>query len=233
MKRMLLVSALAFAISAPAFAADLPLPPATVTYVPAAPPFSWSGFYLGLNAGYGVGWSKWSSPLGAMGSFATNGAIGGGTIGANYQWGQAVFGVEGDIDWQNLRGASTTGPCSGAVGLVGSCATASNWISTVRGRVGVALDHLLLYGTGGGAFTNVKPSTAALPYGGGAVAGWTAGVGMEYASTDNWTIKAEYLFADFQHVSCNVGSCGLAAPATVSFTENMIRLGINYKFGYW
>ena len=230
MKRILLVGALAIATFAPAFAADLPAP-APAPYVPPVRTFSWSGFYLGLNGGYGFGQSKWTSPLVTLGGFNIDGGLAGGTVGGNYQWGQFVVGVEGDVDWQNLRGSQTTGLCATVV--VGSCAAASNWMSTIRARAGFAVNRALLYATGGAAFTNVKPSTGALPYGGGSEPGWTAGAGVEFAMTDSWTVKAEYLYAKFQNATCPVGSCGLAAgPATVSFNENIVRVGVNYLFNY-
>jgi outer membrane immunogenic protein len=244
MKRILLAGALALATSVPSLAADLPPAPpppprAPAAYVPAAPAFSWTGFYVGLNAGYGFGQTKWNTAFGTVGNFSTNGPLAGGTIGGNYQWGQLVLGVEGDIDWQNLRGATATQPCTSVVIAVipigiGGCATASNWIATIRGRVGVAMDHALLYGTFGGAFTNIKPSTGALAYGGGSEPGWAAGGGVEYAVTGNWSAKLEYLYAGFQRTTCNVGSCGIlgAIPAPVRFTEGMVRVGANYKFGY-
>lgn len=65
---------------------------------------------------------------------------------------------------------------------------------------------------------------------GGTEAGWTAGAGIEYAITENWTTKLEYLYASFQNATCNAGSCGGLAPASVSFNENIVRLGVNYKF---
>jgi outer membrane immunogenic protein len=71
-----------------------------------------------------------------------------------------------------------------------------------------------------------------LPYGGGNEPGWTAGAGVEFAMTDNWTVKLEYLFADFEHATCPVSSCAAAAPATVSFNENIVRVGANYLFNY-
>ena len=121
MKRILLVGALVFASLASAFAADLP-PPAPAPYVPVVTTFSWSGFYLGLNGGYGFGQSKWNSAIGTVGGFATDGGLAGGTVGGNYQWGQFVVGVEGDIDWQNLRGSQTNAPCA-AVAVVPRPAT--------------------------------------------------------------------------------------------------------------
>jgi outer membrane immunogenic protein len=241
MKRILIAGALALATAAPAFAADLPPPVAPprapTAYVPAPPAFSWTGFYIGLNAGYGFGQTKWTAPSGTVGGFSTTGPLAGGTIGGNYQIGQLVLGIEGDADWQNIRGAQTSGLCAPAA--IGGCATASSWVATIRGRVGFAADRALFYATAGGAFANVKPSTGALPYGGGTEAGWTAGAGIEYAMTDNWTAKIEYLFADFQHASCAVGSCSAGnpfvlpvGPASVALTESMVRVGVNYKFGF-
>jgi outer membrane immunogenic protein len=229
MKRILLIGALALATSVPALAADLPPPaPAPAPYIPAAPILTWTGFYIGLNGGGGFGSSNWSTPAGSVARFPADGLMTGGQIGGNYQIGQFVIGAEGDIDWQNLRGSQVNGICAPAA--VGGCATASTYFATVRGRAGYAPEHVLFYVTGGGAFTNVKPSTALLPYGGGAETGWTAGAGIEYLMTYNWTMKVEYLYANFQKATCNAGSCGVLAPATVSFNENVVRLGVNYKF---
>jgi outer membrane immunogenic protein len=240
MKRILIAGALALATAAPAFAADLPpaAPPpprAPVAYVP-APVFSWTGFYVGLNAGGAFGASTWTTPVGSVSSFSTIGALFGGQAGGNYQIGQFVIGAEGDFDWQNLRGASASGICG--IAAVGGCAVASNWIATIRGRAGFAADRALFYVTGGGAFANVKPSTAALPYGGGTEAGWTAGGGIEYAMTDNWSAKVEYLYVSLESATCNASACAAPAavpafalaPATVSFHENIVRAGVNYKF---
>ena len=229
MNRILLIGALALATSVSALAADLPPPaPAPAPYIPPPAVLSWTGFYIGLNSGGGFGSSTWSTPFGAVSRYQVDGLMTGGQIGGNYQIGEFVIGAEGDIDWQNLRSAQGNGICAFAV--VGGCATASNYFATIRGRVGYAPQHMLFYVTGGGAFTNVKPSTAALPYGGGAETGWTAGAGIEYLMTYNWTMKLEYLYASFQNATCNAGSCGVLAPATVSFNENVVRLGVNYKF---
>lgn len=227
MKRIVLVGALIFASFTSALAADLP-PPTPVPYVPVERPFSWTGFYLGLNGGFAFGQSNWNSAVGTVGSFSVDGGLAGGTAGFSYQWGQFVIGLEGDGDWQNLRGSQTNAPCF----AIGSCATASNWISTVRARAGFAVNRALIYATGGGAFTNIKPSLATLPYGGGNEPGWTAGTGVEFAMTDSWTVKAEYLYAKFQNATCTAGSCGAAAPANASLNENVVRVGVNYLFNY-
>ena len=62
--------------------------------------------------------------------------------------------------------------------------------------------------------------------------GWTSGVGVEVAVTDNRTAKAEYLAVGFEHASCGLGNCLAVPPVTVKFYESMARAGINYKFGY-
>jgi outer membrane immunogenic protein len=102
-------------LTAPALAADLPPPAAPppqapVAYIPAAPAFSWTGFYVGLNAGYAFGQSNWTSPMGSTGWFNVSGPLAGGTIGGNYQIGQLVIGAEGDIDWQNVKGSLSATP---------------------------------------------------------------------------------------------------------------------------
>src|SRR5664280_774229 len=75
------------------------------------PPFSWTGFYIGINGGGAWGRSDWSNTLGTN-TIDTSGAVVGGTIGYNYQMGQTVFGLEGDGDWSNLRGSTTGGACT-------------------------------------------------------------------------------------------------------------------------
>jgi outer membrane immunogenic protein len=202
-----------------------PPPRAPAAYIPiASPAYNWSGFYLGLNTGYGFGDSTWSTP--ASGSFAVDGAMAGATLGWNYQIGQLVLGIEGDYDWQNVRGSA---PNCAATGF--SCDTASNWYGTFRGRLGYAMDRIMLYGTAGGAVTDVKVSAAALPWTGNTELGWAAGAGVEGAITDNLTAKIEYLFTDYGNTSCAVGSCGAGNTGNVKFYESMVRAGLNYKFG--
>jgi outer membrane immunogenic protein len=192
--------------------------------MPVSPAYNWSGFYIGLNAGYGFGDSTWNAPGFTSGSFSVDGAMAGGTLGWNYQIGQLVLGVEGDYDWQNVRGSST--PCAG---FAFSCDTASNWYGTFRGRVGYALDRIMIYGTAGGAVTDVKVSASALPWTSNTELGWAAGGGIEGAVTDNLTAKVEYLFTYYGSTNCTVGSCG--GTATVKYSESMVRAGLNYKFG--
>jgi outer membrane immunogenic protein len=232
MKRILIAGAFALAAGGQALAADLPQPgppPPRVpsTYVPTtAPVYNWSGIYFGINGGYAFGSSNWTSPgLPSTGAFSTNGFLVGGTLGGNYQWGQFVLGIEGDGDWTNLTGTTSNTSCS-----VFACTTQSDWLATVRGRAGYAFDRILVYGTGGAAFGNLQASSGTLPFSSSTQVGWTAGAGIEAALSPNWTAKVEYLYVDLGSQSCGFGNCG--APTTVSLTENVVRAGINYKFGW-
>ena len=157
--RWRLVAAAAIAVAAyiPALAADLPIP----SYPPPLPVavYNWTGIYIGINGGFGTGNSNWSDgPIGTTGSFPTSGFLIGGTAGVNYQIGEYVFGIEGDGDWTNLHGnsGSTCGAISAVVIPPVSCQTQSQWLATVRGRVGYAFDRIFLYGTGGAAFGNIQ-----------------------------------------------------------------------------
>jgi outer membrane immunogenic protein len=234
MKWILIATAMVLATSGEAIAADLP--PQGLPSPQSAVFYNWTGFHVGINAGYGTGTSNWADgPLGSTGGFPTSGFLAGGTVGANYQIGQYVFGIEGDGGWTNLRGnsGSTCGGIAAVVPPPVSCQTQSDWLGTVRGRVGYAFDCILVYGTAGAAFGNVQtglnpPST----FDGAVEAGWTAGV--EVAFAQNWTAKAEYLFVDLPNASCTTAAnCGGAAGSIVSFNENIIRAGVNYKFGPW
>ena len=243
MKRLACAVALIlFAGSSAALAADFGAPPPPPVYaapppVYAAPPpvypiypiFSWSGIYVGVNGGGAFGQSNWTDPVfGNTGNFDVSGGLFGGAVGANYQTGPWVFGVEGDWDWTSLSGTTFNGSCA----FVG-CTTQSNWLATVRGRAGWAWDRVLFYGTAGAAFANVQAAAGAFPFMSSTEPGWTAGVGLEYAFAPNWTAKAEYLFVDLGSASCTgAANCGGAAGASVSLTENLMRGGFNYRFSW-
>jgi outer membrane immunogenic protein len=214
----------------PAFAADLPppiAPPprAPAAYVPVATEYNWSGFYVGVNGGYGFGNADWTGGAVASGRFNASGLLIGSTVGANYQIGQFVLGIETDMDYATLKG-------NGPAGFCANCQTTSNWLGTTRGRAGFALDRVLFYGTGGAAYARVNAAANGVIDGSTAL-GWAAGAGVEGALADRWTAKIEYLYADFGHGSCT-SACGSLPFATqsVSLKENFIRLGVNYKFGY-
>jgi outer membrane immunogenic protein len=220
MKRLVLALVSVAALAGTAAAADLNRPmPAPYYKAPVvAPVFSWTGFYLGLNGGGGFGRSAWDS----TGSFNTSGGLVGGTIGYNYQIGQAVVGIEGDIDWADINGTTNN-----ACGL--GCKTSDSWLSTVRGRLGYAADRFMPYITGGAAFGDVKAATPGFAGANSDRAGWTLGAGLEFAVAQNWSVKAEYLYVDLGKFNCGI-SCGAAVTDNVSFTTNLVRAGVNYHF---
>jgi outer membrane immunogenic protein len=232
--RLVAAAAIVVASGGHALAADLPVP----SLPPPLPVYNWTGFYLGINGGFGTGNSNWSDgAIGTTGSFPISGYLIGGTAGINYQIAEYVFGIEGDGDWTNLTGnsGSTCGAISAVVTPPVGCQTQSQWLATVRGRVGYAFDRILVYGTAGAAFGSVQtglnpPST----FDSTIEAGWAVGGGLEYAFAQNWTAKVEYLFVDLPNISCTtVGNCGGAAGSIVSFNENIFRAGVNFKFGPW
>jgi outer membrane immunogenic protein len=249
MKRMLFAGAVMLAATGSTLAADLPpsMPPpppprAPAAYVPIAPPmYNWGGIYIGLNGGYGFGTSSWTAPAGTTGpgSFNTNGALAGATLGANFQTGQFVFGIEGDGDWSNIKGSTTsTTACLGTAATSCTLQTSNTWLATLRARMGVAWDRVLIYGTAGGAGGNITANLSGTGITGGSTSnsefGWTAGGGLEFGITDNLTAKVEYLYVDLQHgsYSCSAAACGTAAAITgpVSFTTSLARVGLNLKF---
>ncbi len=232
MKRLLMAGAFALAAGGQALAADLPQPGpppprAPASYAPLPPPvFSWTGFYLGVNGGYAFGQSDWTASTRTTGSFSTSGFLAGGTLGANYQWGQFVFGIEGDGDWTNLGGSPALSSCSGPGGI--ACTTKSDWLATARGRAGFAWDRILFYGIAGGAFGNLLAGSTG-SFDTSTQIGWTAGGGIEAAITPNWSAKLEYLYVNLGSMTCNV-NC--VTGTTVPLTENVVRAGINYKFSW-
>jgi outer membrane immunogenic protein len=227
MKRLPLLAcvvALTETFGASAFAADVSLfkGPAPAFE---APVFSWTGFYLGINAGYGFGKSEWSNATTA-GSIDPQGALVGATFGYNWQTGSWVLGAEGDINatWISNSTTSGTGLCAGGTG----CDTHNTWLGTARARLGYAWNRYLPYVTGGGAFGTVKMS----PNTGGSEIdtrlGWTAGAGVEYAYKDAWSVKLEYLYTDLGTATCSASTCG--ADTDVSYKANLVRAGLNYRF---
>lgn len=222
MKRVILAGVSALAVvtmMGAANAADLPrrraeMPVKAPAYMPA---FSWTGFYVGINGGGGFGRSNWSA-LGT--NLDTSGGLVGGTVGYNWQAGQTVFGLEGDVDWSGIKGSDACG------GL--ACETKNDWLGTFRGRVGYAFNRVMPYVTGGLAVGNVKASTI-----NGSNdetrAGWTLGAGIEANIVGPWSAKIEYLYADLGKTTCS--TCGLGAtPTDVDFHTNIVRAGINYHF---
>jgi outer membrane immunogenic protein len=212
---------LALAAVGSARAADLSVAPIyKAPPLVAAPAYNWSGFYVGVNGGGGWGTSSWDS----TGSFNLSGAVVGGTAGMNWQIGHAVLGLEGDVDWSSLKGTATTLACPAG------CTTNNDWLATVRGRAGYAFDRFLPYVTGGLAVGDIKAATPGFAGATQTNAGWTAGGGVELALTNNWTAKAEYLHVDLGNMNCGF-SCGVVANNNVALKSDVVRGGVNFRFG--
>jgi outer membrane immunogenic protein len=196
--------------------------------------YAWSGFYVGLNVGYGFSDGKTdigiADPSGfaqfvaANGGFPLNysfdrsGYLVGGQAGYNMQSGPYVWGVEGDISITGIDGSTSVfTPTCPVCGGPNTSTVSQNmdWFGTLRARFGYALGQWLFYGTGGLAFGNVKYSylQTNVPFGGpltiaasdsAVEVGWTFGAGVEYG-WERWSAKAEYLYYD-------LGDHSLTAP---------------------
>ena len=222
MKRVVFAFVALAAMTAIAAAADLARR-APAPYYPAQPAivqiYNWTGFYIGINGGGGFGSSNWDS----TGSRDVSGGLIGGTAGYNYQFGQVVAGIEGDIDWSGING-STTNLCPPG------CQTSNTWLATVRGRLGYAADRFMPYITGGAAFGNIKASVPGFAQTSSDNSGWTIGAGLEAAFAPNWTAKVEYLYVNLGSFNCGLNCGGGLATDNVSFHANLLRAGVNYKF---
>jgi outer membrane immunogenic protein len=214
MKKFLLAALLA-GVATSALAADLPTrkapPPPTPAYAP--PAFTWTGFYIGVNGGYGFGdltKSNFGSP---------SGGLVGGTAGYNYQIGQFVAGVEGDLDWADLN--------KSGVNAIAPYKTDIDSLATVRARAGFAVDRALLFVTGGYAGAEMNASYAGIGSQSDWRSGGVIGGGLEYAFTDNISAKAEYLYAPFYDKSYFGGTPGAEKSG---LDLSLVRAGLNYKF---
>lgn len=229
MKRVAWAAALAAVAIIPAQAADLGRAPpraAVPAYAPAMP-MLWNGFYIGGHLGYGSSTSSASyagTTLGA--SPEMGGFFAGGQIGYNFQFSpNFVFGLEADISGTDQDGTAILGPWTGRSEM--------NVFGTVRGRVGYAFHNLLFYGTGGFAWGHNTLTVSPAPNGITSVSrthfGWTAGGGIEYAFTPNWSAKAEYLYMDLGNRDY---AFGLTSPLKYRPDMHTFKLGVNYRFNW-
>jgi outer membrane immunogenic protein len=212
------IAGLMAAVSTSAFGADLPTakaPPAPAPYY--APLFTWTGFYVGVNGGYAYR-SMSSSNLPSA-----SGGVVGGTAGYNYQIGQFVGGIEGDLDYTDT--AKSGGFFNGTNKLT------TNTMTTERVRAGLAMDRSLFYITGGYAGIGTRGSFIDNNGVFGAQNAWrnggVVGGGVEYAFTNNVTAKAEYLYAPF---SSQTYFGGTPYAENSGLSLSLFRVGVNYKF---
>ena len=217
MYRLMVASAgLLAALSVPAFAAD-----PTVDVPMTAPGFDWTGYYAGLQAGYGWGRSDITGP------FSVSPDLGGGFVGGHvaglWQFDQAVIGGEADLNYSSIDGTSELGPGN-------TLGTDIKWFGSVNAKAGYAMDRFLVYGIGGIAFAGIETSQAS----GTAFSntrtnvGWTVGAGVDYALTDKFVVGAQYRYYDFgsEHYD---GSNGFA-DRDQDVKLNTVGINLSYKF---
>jgi outer membrane immunogenic protein len=233
MKRLALGIALSVGAACKALSADLSAPVVPQLPIPA---YTWTGIYFGINGGYGLGQV---SPMGlytdafSAFNFNASGGLAGLTAGAQIQSGHTVLGIEADIDWAKISG-SGSGQISFNGSPIGSATLSStvSSVSTLRARVGYAADNWLLYVTGGLAATDQTSNlTGPIGFVCGTGAsnsppcsslsslhpGLAAGAGFEYGITANLSAKGEWIW--------------VGAGAVNTLTENMLRAGLNWRFG--
>lgn len=270
MKNIIAVAAVLAVSAVSANAADLAARPYTkAPAMVEAAAYNWSGFYAGVNAGGAFDDTRETvSPTGLFLTepFAPSNPLrtdtstfdrahftGGGQIGYNWQTDRWVFGIEADANYLDGRSTVSTNRVLAAP-LVGSFIHSETvrmeWFGTVRGRVGMAVSPgFMLYGTGGLAYGRVRSSTNLLftsagdGYSGSADStrtGWTAGGGGEWKFSNQWSVKAEYLYVDLGRIgysnACSTLACAAFVPAPSYNTdlrvrEHVARIGLNYTFG--
>lgn len=221
---LLSTAAAATLMAGSALAADLGMRAAPVPSYAPTPLYNWTGFNVGVHGGYLWGdadISGFSTP--AISDIDLDSAFGGIQLGYLWQSNALVFGIETDFSLTDGSGSSYYFTGEGlSVDL--------DWFGTVRGKVGYAIDNVLIYGTGGLAYGHI--SVDEIFFGDGASKdttklGWTAGAGIDWAFAKNWTVGLEYRYMDF-------GSVGFTPnffdQTDVDVTSSTVRLNVNYKF---
>ncbi len=238
LRKILLSSAALAGLTTASFAADLPSrkAPAAAPYV-AMPIFTWTGFYVGADIG--GGWAndaaRNTTPVPNL-RFPYNGSgvVGGLYAGYNYQLSNAiVLGVEADIDATSINGSINP------TDVTNNVKDNIPWQGSLRGRLGYAINNVLLYATGGLAFGGLQMnySDTAAPFNATTnttQAGWTVGGGLDYAFNTNWIGRVEYRYTKFSAYNDVFGAgAGVFTGQTIrhSVSENAVKVGIAYKFG--
>ncbi len=203
------------AASGSAMAADVYRPPFVSAPVLAQPRvYNWSGAYVGLQGGWDN--NALSTSLAGGQTATANGGLFGIFGGVNLQpTGNLVFGIDGSINWTNAR-ATTTSP--GAFPI----SAGPTWKGFVRGRLGLAFDRLLVYGTAGGAVMHFEETAAGL--GSNTPWGWTAGLGADFAVNDRMFLRLDWAHANF--------ATSTLSPSGVTYANSAdtVTAGIGLKF---
>jgi outer membrane immunogenic protein len=247
MKKRVAIALLATSFSAAAAgAADRPALAPQPYYAGPLLPVDWTGFYFGVNGGYG--WAQGTTDTYFLGgilhsSGKPSGGVAGGQLGFNWQMGRFVFGAEIDGQWSGQRAAlaSTCNPNCAAVQEVNI-----KTFATGRGRFGLAFDWIMPYVTAGAAMVNVSDAMVVTAGGltgrveglSGTSLGWTAGAGVDIALTSNLSARLEYLYLKVDDHSSTApipNPLGTLFNGTLSesgsFQDSIVRIGLNYRFG--
>lgn len=190
----------------------------------AAGPYNWTGFYAGINGGYGSGASTGAFlPTFLLGNFKVNGGLVGGQIGYNYQIAHWVLGIEADWDAADISGDNSFFGVS-----IDNVKVKS--LGSIRGRAGYAWDRFLIYGTGGWAWGTVETSSVILPPESHTLYGYALGGGLEYGVTQNLSVKGEYLYTHLDAMNYYV-ALGCPGNCDIGANVSTFRLGANWRFG--
>jgi outer membrane immunogenic protein len=190
----------------------------------------WTGIYVGANIGLGFQQASFANSVGGWSSsLDTHPWLGGGQLGFNYQIGPWVFG--GEVDVSAIGRLSATPDAAGfAFGV------SPEWTTTATGRIGYAFWRALIYGRAGVAFANddgtlTIPSNIVGTPTHTALIGWTAGIGIEYAMDQHWSVRLEYDYLGFPDQTLNISFPNLAtASGNYTLDIQSITLGFNYRF---
>jgi outer membrane immunogenic protein len=229
-----LIAALGFAalLAGAANAADMPL----LRKAPAVTEDPWSGFYLGVNGGYGKASSSHDAGgIGNLGTLDQKGWVAGGVAGYNWRPGPVLVGVELGISGADIQGSTIAGPCV-AFALSSGCQTKVSWFYTGQARLGYPIGPVMPYVTGGGIVVGIKAVEASVPSQANPhLAGWVVGGGLEFMPLPRWTIRAEYLHAALSNKMEATDLIGyIPGETSVTITQhdiNMVRLGLTYYPG--
>lgn len=240
MRRALIAALTTAMITSAASAADLPF--SAPTPAPLMPAFTWTGIYAGAQIGYSWEtdrtrefYTQGMAYTGVQFDYHPDTALAGGHIGANYQFGALVLGAEGDVEALRARGGFNDAGGRSPVDPGGVGRVSRDWQASVRGRIGYAMDRMMVYGTGGVAFTDFKynfynPTVRAGEGTSVSRTGWTAGVGISYAVTDKMIVGVEYRHTDFGKFNYVARSAFLGLTGVQTPTSDSVRASVSYKF---
>jgi outer membrane immunogenic protein len=254
----------------PATAADIAVKAPNYKAPPPLIVYNWTGFYIGGSVGWAhqrdSGTSNWFAPGSSprqvnnpqSDSLSADWVIGGVQLGYNWQVAPSwVLGVEGDWQWSRPKYSFCRQtdvfsiPCAdNGIGFL-TIGGETKWLATIRGRVGLTFDRIMVYGTGGVAWADVHTAIAAscLVNGCGnqilqlataasfseTKAGWVAGVGIEGMLSANWTARAEWLHVEVGTITDALNILGAGGPQSATWSRtvryDVLRFGVNYRFG--